>query len=90
MTNQEYKEISPELLAMAYSSAWSMENMAAHGAEGRTVNYLGSTIKGNIVRDYYRDNTGGWWYKDRMIENGCIVSVEAYLFGREITKRKRG
>ena len=88
MTNQDYKEISPELLALACGNTWSMENMAEHGADGRTVEYVGSITKGNIVRDYYRDNSGAWWYKNRAIVNGCIVSMEAYIFGKEITKAR--
>lgn len=91
MTNQEYKELSPALLEQLKGrEVWSMENMAEHGADGRTVEYVGSITKGSIVRDYYRDNAGGWWYKNRAIVNGCIVSMEAYIFGKEITKRKRG
>ena len=91
MTNQEYKELSPALLEQLKGrEVWSMENMAEHGAEGRTVDYLGSTTSGHIVRDYYRDNAGAWWYKDRIRANGRIVSVETYLFGKEIKKRKRG
>lgn len=88
MLSQEYKEISPEQLQQAYSSAWSIENMAAHDAEGRSVEYIGSSIKGAIINDYYQDNTGAWWYGTRAIVDGQIVSMEVYIFGRDIKKER--
>lgn len=88
MTNQEYKEISPEMLELARGNAWSIESMEGHEADGRTVEYVGSVTKGNIVRDYYKDSAGDWWYKNRAIVNGHIVSMEAYIFGKEITKAR--
>lgn len=87
--NQDYKEISPALLEQAKGSAWSIESMAGHDAEHRTVNYIGSTKSGHIIRDYYRDNTGAWWYKNRAIVDGCAVSAEVYIFGKEIKRRTK-
>ena len=89
MVNQEYKEISPEMLELARGNTWSIESMEGHEAEDRTVEYVGSVRQGKYIRDYYRDNAGGWWYQNRIIENGRIVSMETYLFGREITKVRK-
>ena len=47
----EYKEIDEEALKEAYRKAWSIENRAAHGADDRTVTYIGSTVKENIITD---------------------------------------
>lgn len=38
----EYREISADLLALAHGNAWSIENMEAHEAGGRSVDYIGS------------------------------------------------
>lgn len=84
----DYRELSPELLELAFSRAWSIESMAAHGAGDRGVEYIGSKIAGHTVTDYYKDTAGGWWYKNRALLNGEIVSMERYIFGREIDTMK--
>lgn len=88
MLGQEYKEISPELLKQAYGNAYSIENMEAHGAAGRRIDYKGSRRAGNIIYDYYRDDTGAWWYENRAVVNGCIVSMEVYIFGKDLKKAR--
>lgn len=87
MKSQNYKEISPYLLMEARAQAWSKENMAGHGKEHLKTEYEGSYVKGNTIYDYYRDSEGGWWYDVRKIADNRIVSMDVYLFGREIKKR---
>ena len=89
---EKYREISARNLALAYGNAWSIENMAAHGAEGRSTEYIGSTRSKhdqNIVTDYYRDSAGAYWYRNRAIVGGRIVSMETYIFGRDTTKARK-
>lgn len=72
--------------------------MAAHGAGGRGVQYIGSSIsgyldndsrKGRLLFDYYRDTTGAFWFKNRaLLPNGDIVNMEQFIFGKEIRKEK--
>ena len=72
--------------------------MAAHGADGRGVEYIGSTIsgyldndksKGKFIFDYYKDTAGAYWFKNRaLLPSGEIVSMDRYIFGREIKKEK--
>ncbi|MCD8329626.1 MAG: hypothetical protein LUC27_02900 [Lachnospiraceae bacterium] len=50
-------------LSEARKKAWSIENMAAHGAENREVKYLGTERKNGITYDYYRDEAGDYWYR---------------------------
>lgn len=95
---EEYRAIDPELLREIYGDAWSIENMAAHGAGGRGVEYIGSSISdyldndkrsGRLIFDYYRDTAGAYWFKNRaLLPNGEIVSMDRYIFGREIKKEK--
>ena len=95
---EEYRAIEPELLREIYGDAWSIENMAAHGAGGRGVEYIGSSISGYLdndkrngkfIFDYYRDTAGAYWFKNRaLLPNGEIVSMDRYIFGREIKKEK--
>ena len=89
MLSHEYKEISPELLERAHKVAYSIENMEAHDAAGRNTEYMGSHRVGDIVYDYYQDSTGAWWYKNRGVLNGRIVSMEVYIFGRDIEKERK-
>lgn len=88
MVSQQYKEISPELREhIKDSEVWSIESMTGHEAASRTVEYVGSAkLGGNLLRDYYKDNTGAWWYGNRAMVNGIIISMEAYMFGKERTK----
>lgn len=72
---------------------WSMENMAAHGAEGRKVEYIGSYVAAPFldgtapVREYYRDELGCYWYQSKMrLPGGRIIAMEKYL---KIKKRPR-
>lgn len=87
---KDYKEISPKDFETAYRSAWSIENMAAHEAEDRSVEYIGSARERHrpeLIRDYYRDSTGAYWYGNRAEINGQLVSMEFYIFGKRIKKR---
>ena len=85
----EFFRISEEVKAVAHGSAWSIENMEAHGAAGRQVEYIGSEVCGNLIYDYYIDSNGEYWYKNRAIVDNQIVSMEMYLFGKEIRNRSR-
>lgn len=85
---EEYKEISSELLQLVKGNAWSIENMDAHGAGDRLTTYIGSRKEVNEVFDYYKDNEGSFWYKRRVIlPLGEIVSMEYFIFGRDIRKK---
>lgn len=95
---KEYKEIPMELLEKVCTNVWSMENMEAHGAGNRGVTYIGSRISGNLdnerngkmIFDYFRDTKGDYWFKNRaLLPSGEIVSMERYLFGREVTRKRR-
>ena len=41
-------------LQIAWEQAYSIENMAAHEAEGRPVEYIGSEAFGHRIYDFYR------------------------------------
>lgn len=94
----DYKEIDPELLQAIHGDAWSIESMAAHGAGGRSTQYIGSTVSGYLdndkrngkfVFDYYRDSVGSFWFKNRaLLPSGEIVSMDRYIFGYEIKKER--
>jgi len=60
-------KIDKEEIKKAYGTAYSIQNMAAHGAEGRSTTYIGDMTKDinghKITFRYYRDNTGAYWYK---------------------------
>ena len=68
-------------LQLARQNAYSMENMAGHGAEGRDVQYIGSILEGNRIYDYYEDSQGDFWYKNLFyLPDGTKVTEEEYLF----------
>lgn len=85
-----YKEIDAQLLEKIrkmQAEIWSVGNRAAHGAGDRSVEYIGSKTEGNIVYDYYRDSVGVYWFGNRAVVDGEIVSMERYIFGRDIKPR---
>lgn len=94
-----YQEIDSELLKRVKADAWSIESMEGHGAGGREVTYIGSEIngyldneqqKGLLIYDYYQDDEGDYWFKNRaLLPDGRIVSMEYYIFGRKLKKYSR-
>lgn len=88
----EYKEISPEDLEHAQGNAWSIESMEGHGAGGRSATYIGSRHDEKhpyLIWDYFRDNSNAYWYQNRAIKDGQIVSMEVYIFGRDIRRESK-
>lgn len=84
---EAYKEIPPESLRAIEGNAWSVENMEAHGASERSLEYIGSRTTNGIIYDYYEDNMGEFWYDNwAMLPTGEIVSMERRIFGREIKR----
>lgn len=86
----KFRQISATVLAtVKRNECWSISNLDEE--EGRKVEYIGSEIKENgYVFDYYRDNTGAYWYDTRWRESsGRIVSMDVHIFGREIKKSRR-
>lgn len=81
---------SEDLLVVNQKGCWPAENMAAHGAEGSKLTYIGSIIRDTgYVFDYFVDEQGRYWYRNRMrLPNGQIVSMEKYLFGTENIRKK--
>ncbi|WP_141709470.1 hypothetical protein [Eisenbergiella tayi] len=67
-----------------------MENMAGHEAEGRPVEYIGSRAVGHRIYDFYRDDTGDYWYQVRiLLTTGELVSETDAIFGHEIHGRRK-
>lgn len=88
----EYREISPVDLERAQGNAWSIESMEGHDAGGRSVTYIGSKRDEKhpyLIWDYFRDSSGAYWFQNRAIKGGQIVSMDVYIFGREIRKERK-
>ena len=89
MTNrEEYSEIPRVMLERINGNAWSIESRQAD-EENQAILYLGSTRRGDIVRDYYTDSSGRYWYRNRAVVDGRIVSMEVYIFGKDVRELKR-
>ena len=96
---KEYWEIERGTAAQVRDSAWSIDAMEGHGADGRSVTYIGSMDdgqldnsgrRGKMINDYYRDSEGKYWYGNRVqLPDGRLVSMEVYLFGRELKRQTR-
>ena len=86
----------PVSLLKAVGAAWSIENMKGHDAGERSVTYIGSRAGGYLddgearkIVDYYLDSAGGCWYQDlALLPSGRVVSMEVYLFGRELPRKR--
>ncbi|MDR0947895.1 MAG: hypothetical protein LBM69_00075 [Lachnospiraceae bacterium] len=89
---RDFIQLNPSRVKEIRKSAWSIESRAAHGAAGVSVHYIGSEISGTLddgmgrlIFDYYKDNTGAYWFKNRaLLRSGEIASMEYYIFGHEI------
>lgn len=81
------------------NTSYSIESMEGHGAAGRSVSYVGSLPgekrknengQGEVryIYDMYRDNEGKYWYETCVkLPSGRIVSMEQYIFGKELRRR---
>lgn len=77
-------------LQKAWEQANSIENMAAHEAEGRSVEYIGSRAVGHRIYNFYRDDTGDYWYQVRiLLTTGDLVSETEAIFGHEIHGKRK-
>lgn len=91
MQMQTYKEIDKDMLERIKGNAWSIESRNEDEEGGRDKEYMGSQITGHMVFDYYKDPAGSYWYGTRaQLLTGEIVSMEVYIFGHELRRKKRG
>lgn len=58
-------KMSNKELELAWTKAYSIENMQAHGAEGRETEYIGTIIKNRTSYLFYKDSTGAYWYRSK-------------------------
>lgn len=96
-----YWEISDDAYQEAHGKAWSLESMEAHLKEKagyyhrgkvdlRPVEYIGSREKAGLIWDYYRDDEGDFWYKNRWrMPDGHIVSMEEKIYGEDFFQKDR-
>ena len=83
----ELIELATQKIKMIHEKGcWSMENMAAHGAEGRKAEYIGSHVAEPFlngaapVREYYKDEMGDYRYQSKMrLPDGKIITMEKYM-----------
>ncbi len=81
-----------EELSSAWQQAYSIENMEMHGEAGKKPEYIGSLEKMNRIYDFFRDDSGHYWYSVRIRQqDGRAVPEEEAVFGhpiRQITRKK--
>lgn len=78
-------------LQRAWKEAYSLESMEGHGAEGRSLEYIGSRIGTHgRVYDFFADSNGCYWYSVRIgnVDKELIPEEEA-IFGHAIRQRYR-
>lgn len=42
-----------------------------------------------MITDYFQATGGSYWYENRGIRDGKIVSMDVYIFGHEVKKGKK-
>ena len=83
----ELIQITPQQMEVIHEKGcWSVENMAAHGAEGSKLEYIASHVREPYldgaapVREYYKDEAGRFWYQNKMrLPGGRIITMEKYM-----------
>lgn len=86
-----FTPLPEHLVDIAFHSAWSIQNMEAHGAGSLGTSYVGSVEKKNgYITDYFQDTNGGWWFDDRFRkQTGEIISIEEKIYGHTLPERKK-
>ena len=83
----ELIELTPQQIKTIHEKeCWSVENMAAHGAEGSELEYIGSHVREPYLdgaaplREYYKDEQGRFWYQNKIrLPGGKIIAMEKYM-----------
>lgn len=78
----------PDELEIAWKNAYSIENMAAHGAAGRQINYIGTVERGTRLYLFYRDSSGAYWFKNHIKTDRGIVPEYEGIFGKPERKKQ--
>lgn len=78
----------PDELEIAWKNAYSIENMAAHGATGRQMNYIGTVERGTRLYLFYRDSSGAYWFKNNIKTDRGIVPEYEGIFGKPERKKQ--
>ncbi len=73
-----------------YKDAWNIESAGAHGGIIGDLIYLESRTLHNLIFDYYQDEQGSVWFRNRYyLPDGTAVSEEEYLFPEKYRQIKR-
>ena len=70
-----------------YRGCYSIESMAAHGAEGRKVQKVDEFVIDRYKYIIYQDETGTYWYRNQIRKGKVFVDVEVALFGKNPPKK---
>ena len=69
-----------ETLDEAFALAYSIENMPAHGAEGRSTRFVWCVTKGGRAYELYKDDKGDYWYRSGL-DGNWIKKEKNYFLG---------
>lgn len=69
-------------LEHAYKNAFSIQSIP----EGRTIEFVGA-IEKTYIYDFYKDQTGAYWFKTLVRKNGQVITLHEAVHGK-VTRRK--
>ena len=71
-------------LSEAWKNANSMESIPK---DRKGIVRVGIIQKESRVYEFYRDNTGAYWYKTKIIKDGKLLEEQTAIFGKRRRKQ---
>ncbi len=78
-----------EELKACYEKSASYENRAGYQKEHLKTEKIGEIIDGDKIKEIYKDTEENYWYKNKYIKDGKIISEYEKIFGYPEPRKKR-
>lgn len=75
-------EITEELKE-AWEKAYSIQSMP----EGRTIEFIGAIDKTDYIYEFYKDQTGEYWFETYVRKDGQIITLHEAVHGKVIRRK---
>lgn len=70
-------------LEYAYKNAFSIQSMP----EGRTTEFIGTIDKTDYIYEFYKDQTGDYWFKTYVRKDGQVMTLHEAVHGKVIRRK---
>lgn len=81
--------MTEEELEVCYKKSASYENRAGYKKEHLRTEKIGQIVNGNQIKEIYKDTEGNYWYQNKYIKDGRVISEYEKIFGHPEPRKKK-